>query len=31
MGWTVERNDSREIQFTFGFVGFTHTLLHDEQ
>lgn len=31
MGWTVERNDTREVQFTFGFVGFTHTLMHDEQ
>lgn len=24
-GWTVERNDQREIQFTFGVVRFTHT------
>lgn len=31
MGWTVERNDTREVQFAFGFVGFTHTLMHDEQ
>lgn len=31
MGWTVERNDTREIQFTFGSVEFTHTLMHDEQ
>lgn len=32
IGWIVERNDSREVvQFTFGFVGFTHTLMHDEQ
>lgn len=28
-GWTVERNDKREIQFTFGAVRFTHTLMHD--
>jgi len=28
-GWTVERNDSRKIQFTFGVVEFTHTLMHD--
>lgn len=28
-GWTVERNDEREIQFTFGVVRFTHTLMHD--
>lgn len=31
IGWIVERNDSREVQFTFGSVGFTHTLMHDEQ
>src|SRR5699024_4527102 len=24
-GWAVERNDEREIQFTFGVVRFTHT------
>src|SRR5690606_30359882 len=28
-GWTVERNDEREIQFTFGAVRFTHTLMYD--
>ncbi|GGE57254.1 hypothetical protein GCM10011391_40180 [Pullulanibacillus camelliae] len=28
-GWRVERNDEREIQFTFGGVRFTHTLMHD--
>lgn len=28
-GWTVERNDEREVQFTFGVVRFTHTLMHD--
>ena len=28
-GWTVERNDEREIQFTFGVVRFTHTLMYD--
>lgn len=28
-GWTVERYDEREIQFTFGCVRFTHTLMHD--
>jgi len=28
-GWTVEKNDDREIQFTFGGVRFTHTLMHD--
>ena len=28
-GWTVERNDQREIQFTFGAVRFTHTLMYD--
>lgn len=28
-GWTVERNDQREIQFTFGVVRFTHTLMYD--
>lgn len=31
MGWTVERNDWREVQFTFGLVGFMHTLMHDVQ
>ena len=28
-GWTLERNDEREIQFTFGVVRFTHTLMYD--
>lgn len=28
-GWTVERNGERKIQFTFGVVEFTHTLMHD--
>ena len=28
-GWTVERSDEREIQFTFGPVRFTHTLMYD--
>lgn len=31
LGWTVERNDEKHIQFTFGLVGFTHTLMHDEK
>lgn len=31
VGWKIERNDLREIQFTFGSVSFTHTLMHDEQ
>ncbi|MEI3602593.1 ISLre2 family transposase [Oceanobacillus sp. SE10311] len=30
-GWSVERNDEREIQFTFGGVRFTHTLMHDPE
>jgi len=30
-GWTVERNDERKIQFSFGWVVFTHTLMHDHQ
>jgi len=30
-GWTVERNDEREVQFTFGSVRFSHTLMHDPQ
>lgn len=30
-GWTVERNDSRQVQFTFGWVEYTHTLMHDPQ
>jgi len=28
-GWTVERNDERDIQFTFGVVRCTHTLMYD--
>lgn len=28
-GWVVERNDEREIQFIFGVVRFTHTLMYD--
>lgn len=31
LGWTVERNDSREVQFTFGWVEYMHTLMHDPQ
>jgi len=31
IGWTVQRNDLREVQFTFGWVEFTHTLMHDQQ
>jgi len=31
LGWTVERNDSKEVQFTFGWVAYTHTLMHDSQ
>ncbi|MBU5594541.1 ISLre2 family transposase [Amphibacillus sp. MSJ-3] len=27
--WTVERNDEREVQFTFGVVRYTHTLMYD--
>lgn len=30
-GWTVERNDKRDIQFTFGCVRFTHTLMYDHE
>ncbi len=30
-GWTVERSDEREIQFTFGVVRFTHTLMYDSE
>lgn len=29
LGWKVERNDERSIQFTFGWVKYTHTLMHD--
>lgn len=29
LGWRVERNDERSIQFTFGWVKYTHTLMHD--
>src|SRR5699024_5623014 len=28
-GWTVERNDTREVQFTFGAVSYKHTLMYD--
>lgn len=28
-GWTVERNDTKSVQFTFGWVAYTHTLMHD--
>ncbi|MCR1836127.1 ISLre2 family transposase [Oceanobacillus caeni] len=28
-GWTVEREDEKTIQFIFGAVRFTHTLMHD--
>ena len=28
-GWTVERNDTKRVLFTFGWVEFTHTLMHD--
>lgn len=28
-GWTVQRNDTKTIQFTFGAVRFQHTLMHD--
>jgi hypothetical protein len=30
-GWTVERNDDREIQFTFGAVRFSRTLMYDPE
>lgn len=30
-GWSFERNDKREVQFTFGSVRFVHTLMHDPQ
>ncbi|WP_373895563.1 ISLre2 family transposase [Virgibacillus natechei] len=30
-GWTVERNDSREVLFTFGGVAYQHTLMHDSE
>lgn len=30
-GWTVGRSDSRQVQFTFGWVAYTRTLMHDEQ
>jgi len=30
-GWTVERSDEREIQFTFGVVRFSHTLMYDSE
>lgn len=30
-GWTVEKNDKREIQFSFGMVCFTHTLMYDSE
>lgn len=28
-GWTVERNDSKDVTFTFGAVSYRHTLMHD--
>lgn len=28
-GWTVERNDPKDVQFTFGAVSYSHTLMHD--
>ncbi|MDY0406708.1 UPF0236 family protein [Virgibacillus sp. 179-BFC.A HS] len=31
LGWTVERNDRKRIQFIFGLVEFTHTLMHDTE
>lgn len=30
LGWTVERYDDRSIQFTFGWVRYTRTLMHDQ-
>lgn len=29
LGWTVEREDWKTVQFTFGAVRFRHTLMHD--
>ncbi|WP_343752084.1 UPF0236 family transposase-like protein, partial [Lentibacillus halophilus] len=29
LGWTVERDDWKTVQFTFGAVRFRHTLMHD--
>jgi len=29
-GWTVEKTDEKTIQFTFGAVRFSRTLMHDE-
>src|SRR5699024_10331188 len=31
LGWTVETSDDRSIQFTFGWVRFTHTLMYDRE
>jgi hypothetical protein len=31
MGWTVERSDWKNIQFTFGTVRYRHTLMHDQK
>ncbi|PJH69491.1 ISLre2 family transposase, partial [Salmonella enterica subsp. enterica serovar Typhimurium] len=31
MGWTVKRNDSRQVLFTFGCVEYRHTLMHDSE
>ncbi|MEI3600297.1 MULTISPECIES: ISLre2 family transposase, partial [unclassified Oceanobacillus] len=31
LGWTVERYDDRSIQFTFGWVRYTRTLMHDQE
>lgn len=30
-GWTVERNDPRSVLFTFGWVTYSHTLMHDHE
>lgn len=30
-GWTVQRDDSKTVQFTFGAVRFDHTLMKDEK
>src|SRR5690625_2062138 len=31
LGWTVETSDDRRIQFTFGWVRYTHTLMYDRE
>lgn len=30
-GWTIERSDPKNVLFTFGWVRFSHTLMHDPE